>query len=123
MNYLHKEKTYNIIGLCMEVHSVLGSGFLESVYQEALEIEFINNNVVYEKEKQITISYKGDELSKYFVADFLCYGEIILELKTVKEIDDIHIAQILNYLKATGKKVGLLVNFGTKSLEYRRFVL
>ncbi len=123
MGYLYKQETYDIVGLCMEVHSVLGSGFLESVYQEALEVEFINRNVVYEREKEIKILYKGNELSKYFIADFLCCDEIIVELKAVKKIEDIHIAQILNYLKATGKKVGLLVNFGTKSLEYRRFIL
>lgn len=123
MSYLYKQESYNIIGACMEVHTELGSGFLESVYQEALEIEFIDNKIMYQREVPIKISYKENELSKYFVADFLCYDKIIVELKAVKKIEDIHIAQILNYLKATGNKVGLLVNFGAKSLEYKRYVM
>ncbi len=107
----------------MEVHSALGSGFLESVYQEALEVEFMDSEIIFQREVPIKITYKGNELSKCFRADFLCYDEVIVELKAVKKIEDIHIAQILNYLKATGKKVGLLVNFGAKSLEYKRYVM
>lgn len=123
MSYRYKQESYDIIGACMTVHSELGCGFLESVYQEALEMEFLEEGIKYKREKPIEIFYKGEKLSKYFIADFECYDKIIVELKAVKEIEDIHIAQILNYLKATGKKVGLLVNFGAKSLEYKRYVL
>jgi len=107
----------------MDVHSNLGCGFLESVYQEALELEFIRNSIAYERESQIDIHYKGVVLDKKFYADYICHDEIILELKAVKTLEDIHIAQIMNYLKATHKNVGYLINFGSKSLEYKRFVL
>jgi len=118
--YIFKDETYKIIGACMEVHKVLGNGFLEAVYQEALEQEFVLQNIPYEREKQITINYKNIALNKYYIADFICYNEIIVEIKAVSSLTSDHDAQILNYLKATKNKIGLLINFGEKSLKYQR---
>ncbi len=106
----------------MEVHKELGCGFLEAVYQEALAIEFRNQGIPFEQEKELTITFKGIELEKKYVADFVCYSKIILETKAVKELYDNHRAQIINYIKATQMKLGLLVNFGETSLKYERFV-
>lgn len=121
-NHIFKQECYDIVGLCMIVHRELGAGFLEGVYQEALEIEFVKADIDYLRECQIEINYKGVILDKKYYADFLCYNEIILELKAVKSLDDNHMAQIMNYMKATDKKVGLLINFGSRSLEYKRVV-
>jgi len=119
---VYKQESYNIIGACMEVHKTLGSGFLESVYQEALGIELSKQNVSFEEEKALNITYKNIVLDKVFVADFVCFNKIIVELKAVKAITDDHRAQVINYLKATKMKLGLLVNFGETSLRYERFV-
>ncbi|WP_372645960.1 GxxExxY protein [Ancylomarina sp.] len=119
----YKQECYDIVGLCMAVHSELGPGFLEGVYQEALEIEFIKSDIDHIRECQIEINYKGIILDKKYYADFLCYNEIIVELKVVKSLDDNHMAQLMNYMKATDKKVGLLVNFGSGSLGYKRVIL
>ena len=121
-NLIYKEECYKIIGACMEVHRELCPGFLEAVYQEALEIEFKNQGIPYKREKELKIYFKGIELRKRYNADFVCYGKIILETKAVKELCDNHRAQIINYLKATKFKLGLLVNFGEPSLKYERFV-
>ena len=121
--YLYKSECYDIIGCCMEVHSELGCGFLEKVYQEVLELEFRNNTIPFERESEIDIFYKAQKINQKYYADFLCFDEVILELKAVKKLDDIHFAQIMNYMKATGKRIGLLVNFGGKSLEYKRVIL
>jgi GxxExxY protein len=121
--FIFKEECYQIIGCAMEVHNVLGSGFLESVYHEALTLEFEDKDVFYESEKILTIYYKGRKLTKKFTADFVCYDEIIVELKAVETILPEHISQVLNYLKATGCKVGLLINFGQPSLQYKRIIL
>lgn len=118
--YILKEETYKIIGACMEVHKTLGNGFLEAVYQEALEQEFKLQNIPYEREKQISISYKNKLLNKHYYADFICYDQIILELKALSSLTSDHEAQIINYLKATSYKIGLLVNFGARSLQYKR---
>ncbi|HYX07760.1 MAG TPA: GxxExxY protein, partial [Bacteroidales bacterium] len=120
---LYKEESYAIIGACMEVHSELGPGFLEPVYQEALEIEFKQNNIPFEKEKPLAIQYKDQFLQKRYIADFICFEKIIIELKALSQLTSEHTAQVLNYLKATHLKLGLLVNFGAKSLEYKRIVL
>ena len=120
---LYKEESYKIIGAAMEVHRELGSGFLEAIYQEALEIEFQSNNIPFEREKRLLINYKGIQLSKEYIADFICYDQIIIETKAVTELKSEHQAQLLNYLKATGKKLGILINFGSPSLEYKRMVL
>ncbi|MDD3050055.1 MAG: GxxExxY protein [Candidatus Cloacimonetes bacterium] len=119
---LLKDECYRIVGACMEVHRTLGCGFLESVYQEALALEFNYQNIPFEREKLIEINYKGIKLAKHYFADFICYDKIILELKALSAITSDHEAQILNYLKATGMEVGILVNFGEKSLTYERKV-
>ncbi|MCY1632895.1 GxxExxY protein [Marinifilum sp. D737] len=120
---LFKEECFQIIGACMAVHSELGCGFLEAVYQEALEIELKKKSIPYNRKEKLNIYYKDHLLHKQYIADFICHDEIILELKAVKQMEDIHHAQILNYLKATNKKLGLLINFDANSLQYKRFVL
>ena len=122
MDLIHKEETYQIIGAAMEVHSKLGSGFLEAVYQEALTIEFEKREIPYEREKKLEIKYKDQTLSKYYEADFICYDKIIVETKAINELSGIHEAQVINYLKATGLKIGLLINFGSESLEHKRLL-
>lgn len=118
--YILKDETYKVIGACMEVHKILGNGFLEAVYQEALEKEFILQNIPFVREKKISISYKGKMLKKHYIADFICYDKIIVELKALSSLTSDHEAQILNYLKATEYKIGLIINFGEKSLHYKR---
>jgi GxxExxY protein len=122
LSLLYESETYNIIGAAMAVHNELGSGFLEAVYQEALEYEFTLNNIPASKEVSLQIFYKERLLSKYYIADFVCYDKIIIELKSVPSLRNEHNAQILNYLKATKFKLGLLVNFGTAKLEYKRII-
>ena len=122
MDLIYKKESYLIIGACMEVHSELGPGFLEAVYQEALEIEFQKQNIPYEREKLLNIFYKGTKLKKHYSADFVCYDKIILETKAINELTGGHESQVLNYLKATKFKLGLLVNFGAESLEYKRLI-
>lgn len=122
MTYL-KNENYNITGAAMHVYNTLGNGFLEAVYQEALEIEFKKRGIPYEREKELTIYYEGKPLQKKYFADFVCYDSIIVELKAIKEIDDSHRSQVYNYLKATGFKLGLLYNFGHyNGLEWERKV-
>lgn len=94
--------------------------FFEPIYQEALEKEFILRMIPYEREKELTVNYKGDILTKTFRADFICYNKIILELKAVKEFSDEHYAQIYNYLRASRMDLGLLINFGTAPIEFQR---
>ncbi len=106
----------------MEVHSELGGGMLEPIYQEALAIELANKQVSFKREEALRVYYKGVELNKRYKADFVCYDEIIIELKAVSELTDEHMAQVINYLKITGKKLALLVNFGNESLEYKRVI-
>ena len=120
MDLIYKEETYKIIGAAMEVHKELGTGFLEAVYQEAFEIELRRQSIPYEREKLLNIYYKGLKLKKYYEADFVCYDKIIIELKAMKDLNNDHVAQTLNYLAITGFKVGLLFNFGKKSLQHRR---
>ena len=117
---LYKEESYIIIGTAMEVHRVLGCGFTEPVYQEALEKELLLNNIPYEREKELKIDYKGSTLTKTFRADFICYDKIILELKAVSQFTEEHYAQIYSYLKASNMKLGILINFGKANLEYFR---
>lgn len=119
---LFEEETYKIIGACMTVHKTLGAGFLESVYQEALEKEFIKAGVPYERQKQLSVYYDGVKLKKYFIADFVCYEKIILEIKSVSFIAQNLKQQVINYLKTTQLDVGLLINFGEKSLAWKRFI-
>lgn len=107
----------------MYVYNTLGPGFLEAVYQEALELELAKRNIPYEREKELSISYNGVVLKQTYRADFVCYGNIIVELKAVAHLDDTHRSQVFNYLKATGYKLGLLLNFGNvDGLEFERKV-
>ena len=117
-----KEETYKIIGVCMEVHNMLGAGFLEIVYKDALELEFKKAGIFYEREKEYSVNYKGIILQHKFYADFVVFDQIILEVKGVKTIAEEHIAQTLNYLKVSGNEVGLLVNFGELKLNYKRLI-
>jgi len=119
---LYSNLTREIIGAAMEVHSNLGPGFLESVYEEALAIEFDLRKVSYERQKGIDVFYK-ELLAKQFVCDFLVGEKVLVELKALKAITGVEEAQILNYLKATGLEVGLLINFGEQSLKYKRLVM
>ncbi len=116
----NKEMTGKIINACMEVHNELGCGFLEPIYQEALEREFQAQGIPYERERLLPITYKGELLSKQYYADFICYDCIVVELKAVMSIVKAHKAQVLNYLKAGNMEIGLLVNFGCNSLKWER---
>ena len=116
-----KDEVYQIVGAAMDVATHLGCGFLEAVYQEALEIELSERRIPFVSQKGIQISYKGCVLKKEYVADLVCYDQIIVELKAIRAITEIEEAQLLNYLKATGAAVGLLVNFGSPQLEWKRY--
>jgi GxxExxY protein len=116
-------RTYAIIGAAMAVHGELGCGFLEAVYQEALAIELFHREIPFEREIAVPIYYKGDLLRTSYRVDFLCYGDVIVELKALTKLSSIEQAQILNYLKAANIETGLLLNFGTTSLQYKRFIL
>ena len=107
----------------MNVHKELGPGFLEAVYQESLALEFIEQGIPFEKEKDIRIYYKNQLLDKCYKADFLCFEKIIVELKALSVLTNDHVSQLLNYLKATKLRVGLLVHFGSSSLIYKRLIL
>lgn len=120
---IYKEESYSIIGACMEVHNELGCGFLEPVYQEALALEFKKKDIPFKKEQQLKIFYKGIILERKYIADFICYEKIIVELKALKSLNSEHESQLLNYLKATGYKLGILINFGESQLKYKRLVL
>lgn len=117
---LFPKESYDIIGAALEVHSQLGCGFTEPVYQEALAEELRLRHIPFEREKVFTVTYKGKELSKDFRVDFVCFNKIIVELKAVSDFAEEHVAQVYNYLKVTGMKLGLLINFGKTSLEYKR---
>lgn len=120
---IYREEAYKIIGACMEVHKQLGHGFLESVYKEALEIEFKNRNIDYQREKKYNIYYKDTQLSKYYIADFVIFDTIILEIKAQTNVIDENIRQVLNYLAVSKCKFGLIVNFGEESLKFKRIIL
>ena len=120
--FLNKEETYRILGACFEVYKEKGCGFLEPVYQECLAMEFELQGIVHVPKRPLKLEYKGRPLQKTYEADFVCFEKIIVEIKAVSELVDEHRAQILNYLHATGMKVGLLVNFGHHpKVEYERF--
>jgi GxxExxY protein len=119
---LRDQQTYQIIGAAMEVHRELGRGFLEAVYQEALAHEFALRAIPFRREAPLAISYKGELLLTTYRADFICFDEIIVELKAIRSLSIVEEAQLLNYLKATGKQRGLLLNFAAHSLQHKRFV-
>jgi GxxExxY protein len=118
-----KQEVYDIIGAAMEVYCRLGYGFLEPVYQEALEIELTARAIPFVARKKLSISYKQHELRKKYVPDFFCYDQIIAEIKVCERLENRAVAQLLNYLKATRYRVGLLINFGSPiKLEWKRYV-
>ncbi len=118
-----KDEVYAIVGAAIEVHKCLGSGFLEAVYQEAMQIESAYRGLPFESQKPLQISYKDHPLSKEYVADLVYYGKVIVELKALDRLTGREQAQLLNYLKATGMKVGVLINFGSDlKLEWKRLV-
>lgn len=119
----NEDETYKIIGSAMNVHKTLGNGFLERVYQDALELELIQNKIPYKREHRISIFYKKNRLRSSFRADFLCYDKIIVEIKALRNISYLESAQVINYLKASGLNTGLLINFGEKSLNFKRFII
>ncbi len=121
--YLYQEETYKIIGCCMEVHKTLGPGFSEIVFKDALEIEFKLNDIPYEREKVFTVDYKSHLLPHCFGVDFICYDKIVLEVKAQKKMIDDHYNQTINYLAVSKNRVGLAVNFGEKSLAFKRVAL
>ena len=122
MELIYKEEVYAIVGAAIEVHKILGKGFLEPVYQEALEIEAALQKLPFMAQPHIQIQYKGRLLQKEYVPDFIFYEKIVVEIKALNELTSHEEAQILNYLKATGYKVGVLINFGSLGkLEWRRF--
>lgn len=117
-----KEESYKIIGACMEVHKELGMGFREIVYKDALEMEFKENDIRFSREKQYDIFYKGKKLPRKYYADFVVFDSIILEVKAAMTIVNPFVYQTINYLKASVMKLGIIVNFGEKSLTYKRVV-
>jgi GxxExxY protein len=120
---LYKAEVFEIIGAAIEVHKELGPGFLEAVYQEVIQIEMGRRKIPFDFQKSLHIRYKDQILKKGYVADFICYGKIIIGLKALDELSGKEEAQILNYLKATGLRVGLLINFGgVGKLEWKRFI-
>ncbi len=121
---VYKDEVYKIVGVAIEVHKELGPGFLESVYEEAMVLESKKRRIPHETQVCIPVYYKGRELKKQFMADFIGYGKIIVEFKCIPKLTTTEEAQIINYMKATGMRVGLLINFGSKAkLEWRRYVL
>ena len=120
--FFFQGESSQIIKACFEVHNVLGAGFLEPVYQEALQNELTLMGIPFEREKRLNVFYKGIKLEKFYIADFVCFGKIIIEVKATEGLVDEHIAQVLNYLKATDFKLGLLINFGTSRVQIKRVV-
>jgi GxxExxY protein len=120
---IYKEESYKIIGICMDVHNNLGAGFLEVVYKDALEYEFRKADILFEREKEYAVNYKGIFLSHKFYADFVVYDKIILEVKAISGIEEeAFIAQAINYLSMSQNKLALLINFGELKLNYKRIV-
>ena len=121
-NMIYTKESHEIIGACIEVQRCLGVGFQEPVYQEALAIEFEQKGIPYEREKELVIYYKDTPLQKSYKADFVCCNKIIVELKTVNDLCGEHRSQVINYLKATKMKLGLLINFGQKPIGVERLI-
>ena len=118
-----QEQSYAIIGAALQVYKKMGTGFVEAIYQEALEIEFGRRNIPYVREEELNVYYDGVLLRKKFYADFICYDNILVELKALVALDNANYSQVYNYLRACNLKLGLLINFGNKkSLEYKRIL-
>jgi len=119
--YLYKKETYDIIGAAITVYNDLGPGFLEAIYQDALEIELKFSQVPFVSQQPLQVFYRGHQLKHEYIADIICHERILLELKAVKEIHDAHLAQVMNYLKATGLALGYVINFGSQEkLQWQR---
>jgi len=123
MDLIYKDEVFAIVGAAMEVHRVLGPGFLEAVYQEAMEIEIASRKIPFVSQQVLRIQYKQHTLKKEYIADMVCFEKIIVEFKALDQLTGREESQVLNYLKATGYKVGVLINFGSHpKLEWKRFV-
>mgnify|MGYP002624117966 FL=1 len=122
-DFKYKELTHKIIGAAMAVHRYLGCGFSEKVYQDALEQELLAISVPFVREPSIHANYKGVQLKSVFIPDFICDNKVIVELKAVKELDDMHRSQAINYAKVSGYEIALLINFGELSLKFERFTV
>ena len=120
---LYRDEAFNIVGAAMAVHRHLGCGFSEKVYQEALELEFQQRGIQYVRESPVHAVYNGVQLKTEFIPDFICYDSIVVEIKAVRELDDMHRSQAINYAKVIGVNLSLLINFGQSSLVYERFVV
>jgi len=120
---LYKDESFKIIGICMEIHKTLGIGLKEINYKDALEIELIENKIPYKREKPYKVKYKNIVLGHPYIADFLVYEAIILEVKSASAIIDSHIAQTLSYLNVSDAKLGIIINFGERSLTWKRVLL
>ena len=121
--FLYESECHKIIGASYEVQNELGFGFLEAVYHEALQITFLNKLIPFQSEKKLEIYFNGQKLQKAYYADFICYDKIIIELKACDGLTPEHSAQVLNYLKATNFRLGLLINFGTPQVQIKRVIL
>ena len=119
---LYKEESFAIIGACMKVHRALGAVFLEGIYEEALEREFQTQQIPFERQVKLDLYYDNQKLTKQYRADFVCYDTIIIEIKAVAQIPTAFYAQLQNYLKCTNMELGMLINFGTSSLTYKRMI-
>ena len=120
---LYKEESYRIMGVLFEVHNNLGAGFSEIVYKDALEYEFKNSSIQFEREKEYNVHYKEITLKHKFYADFIVYDKIVLEVKVCKSLNDDHLQQCLNYLKVSKNRLAILANFNNNTLEYKRIIL
>ncbi|OOQ61266.1 GxxExxY protein [Mucilaginibacter pedocola] len=120
---LFKSESYKIIGACFEVHKALGHGFKEVVYKDALEVEFSRIGIPFQREKSYDIYYKEQKLKHCFVADFVVFDSIVLEIKAADYIGEPYLKQTLNYLKASGLRLGIVINFGAPSVEYQRVII
>ncbi len=122
-NIVFKEESYQIVGACFEVYKEMGSGFLEAVYQECLSVELKERGIAFDEQPRLKLNYKHRVLSQTYQPDFICYGRIVVEIKAIRCLADEHRAQVINYLKATGLQLGLLINFGHyPQVEHERFV-
>lgn len=122
-NVIFPRESYEIIGAAMKVHSTLGCGFTEKVYQDALAIEFSKKGIPFQREVELHVIYNDVELPSTFIPDFICFDRIIVELKAVKELDNMHRSQAYNYAKVAGYRLSLLINFGESALVYERIVV
>ena len=122
VDLIYKDQVFQIIGAAMEVHRILGPGFLEAVYQEALEIEFTLRELPYQSQPKLPLEFKRHPLKTFYVPDFLCFDEIIVEIKAMKKCSEREEAQIINANKAAKKKLGVLINFGEPSLYWKRYI-